>query len=78
MKTERFIYNPFLYITMDKKIDDDTEKKLKLQFTTSDDIWDKVLKYKINTGLKNNKNVQRVKFSAKPERDIQIHSIPID
>jgi predicted CopG family antitoxin len=54
MKKERFKYNPFLYITMDKKIDDDSEKKLKLQFTTSDDIWDKVLRYKINTGLKNN------------------------
>ena len=39
---------------MDKKIDDDLGKKLKLQFSTSDDIWDKVLRYKINSGLKNN------------------------
>ena len=29
-------------------------------------------------GKKEGENVQRVKFSAKPERDIQIHSIPID
>jgi len=29
-------------------------------------------------GNKAGENVQRVKFSAKPEKDIQIHSIPIN
>ena len=51
---KRFIYYPFLYITMDKKIDDNSEKKLKLQFSTSDEVWDKVLQFKLNSNLKNN------------------------
>jgi hypothetical protein len=29
-------------------------------------------------GKKEGENVQRVKFSARPEKDIQIHSIPIN
>jgi len=39
---------------MDKKIDNQPEQKLKLQFITSDEVWDKVLQFKINANLKNN------------------------
>ena len=39
---------------MEEKEQENKEGKLKLQFITSDELWDKVLKYKINSGLKNN------------------------
>ena len=39
---------------MEEKEQENKEGKLKLQFVTSDELWDKVLKYKINSGLKNN------------------------
>jgi hypothetical protein len=39
---------------MDEENTKEKETKLKLQLATSDELWDKVLQYKINSGLKNN------------------------
>jgi len=39
---------------MEEKTKTDDEAKLKLQFSSSNELWEKVLKYKINSGLKNN------------------------
>ena len=36
---------------MKKKIDNQSEQKLKLQFITSDEVWDKVLQFKIKLYL---------------------------
>ena len=54
MGIQTFKYMRFLYITMDEKEQEDKGGKLKLQFIASDELWDKVLRYKINSGLKNN------------------------
>ena len=39
---------------MEEQIKADAEEKLKLQFIASDELWKKVLRYKSDTGLKNN------------------------
>jgi hypothetical protein len=39
---------------MEEPIKKSEESKLKLQFSASDELWDKVLKFKIERGLKNN------------------------
>lgn len=57
--------------------------KLKLQFSTSDDLWDKVLKYKINSGLKNNNLVveELIKKALEQTGDEEViseDSIPSD
>jgi len=49
MEKQTFKYKQFLYITMERKIDNQSEQKLKLQFITSDEVWDKVLQFKINS-----------------------------
>lgn len=50
---------------MVKEIEDKLEQKLKLQFITSDEVWDKVLQFKINANLKNNnKAVEKLILKA--------------
>ena len=39
---------------MEETKKEETQAKLKLQLSTSDELWDKVLNYKISSGLKNN------------------------
>lgn len=65
MEKQTFKYKLFLYITMERKIDNQSEQKLKLQFITSDEVWDKVLQFKINSNLKNNnKAVEKLILKA--------------
>lgn len=66
---------------MDKK---DTGGKLKLQFITSDELWEKVLKYKIDGNLKNNSIAveelirKALEDSEKYGEIISEHKIPAD
>lgn len=60
---------------MDKG-NENKEGKLKLQFITSDELWDKVLRYKINSGLKNNNLVveELIKKALEKSGDVEIIS----
>jgi predicted CopG family antitoxin len=53
MEKQRFINRLILYMIMEKEVEN-KDGKLKLQFIASDDLWDRVLKYKLDVGLKNN------------------------
>jgi len=47
------------------------QSKLKLQLITSDELWNNVLRYKIQRGLKNNNQAveELIRMGLKPERD---------
>src|SRR3989344_9056743 len=61
---------------MEEKEQENKEGKLKLQFITSDELWDKVLKYKINSGLKNNNRAveELINKALDGKGDIEIFS----
>ena len=58
-------------MAMEEKTTKDEQSKLKLQFLTSDELWNEVLRYKIQRGLKNNNQAveELIKKSLKPQRD---------
>lgn len=61
---------------MEEKEQEIKEGKLKLQFITTDELWDKVLKYKINSGLKNNNRAveELINKALEGKGDIEIFS----
>lgn len=68
---------------MEENIVKDGQSKLKLQFFSSDELWNDVLRYKIQRGLKNNNQAveELIKKSLEPKEDgilVYYQDIPED